>query len=109
MFNERRFLEAHDEIEAVWMACDGPERPLYQGLVQVAVACHHSSEGSWKGAVNVLRKARLKLMDLPSPMLGIDVAAVLGEIDRLQKESEAAARTGSGGLDASRFPRIEVR
>nr|WP_298976038.1 DUF309 domain-containing protein [uncultured Thermosynechococcus sp.] len=38
-----------------------PERRFYQGLLQIAVACHHLSRGNQRGAILLLGEGRSAL------------------------------------------------
>lgn len=38
-----------------------PERRFYQGLLQIAVACHHLSRGNLRGAILLLGEGRSAL------------------------------------------------
>ena len=37
LFNERKFFEAHEELETAWRNETGEIRNLYKGILQVAV------------------------------------------------------------------------
>jgi len=34
LFNEPKFFEAHEALEAVWLTCEGTERALPHSLIQ---------------------------------------------------------------------------
>ena len=38
------------------MARSGPDRWLYQGILQVGVSLHHLRRGNWVGAVNLMER-----------------------------------------------------
>ena len=41
LFNEKKFFEAHEELEDAWRQETGEIRDLFQGILQVAVAFLH--------------------------------------------------------------------
>lgn len=57
LFNEREFFACHDVLEEVWNETVGAERDLYQGLIHVAVALFHFTEGNYGGARKMYHSA----------------------------------------------------
>lgn len=49
-------FHAHEVLEAVWKAAEGPERELWRGLAQVAVGLTHVQRGNALGAARLLRR-----------------------------------------------------
>jgi predicted metal-dependent hydrolase len=82
LFNAGAFFEAHEVLEDYWREDQSPERPFYQGLIQIAAACVHLQKGTPEGAQKLLQKARQHL----APYL-----PVRGEFD-LEKILTAAAQ-----------------
>jgi hypothetical protein len=41
LFNGRKYYEAHDVLEALWLGCVDENRSFYQGLIQLAGAFVH--------------------------------------------------------------------
>ncbi|MHC1785206.1 MAG: DUF309 domain-containing protein [Anaerolineaceae bacterium] len=83
-FNAGEYFEAHEELEAAWRAERGPIRDLYQGILQVGVACYHLERGNYRGALKVIRRGREKLQLFPDEVLGIDVRQIRMEAERLE-------------------------
>ena len=84
------FFEAHEELEDEWREAVDPERDFLQGLVHVAVAWHHAERGNRPGCERQLEKARRRLSPYAPAHRGVDLAAVLAQV-------EAAAATVSAG------------
>jgi uncharacterized protein len=57
LFNHGHYFEAHEVLEDVWRTARADERKFLQGLVQLAVAFHHHSNGNKVGACSLFRKA----------------------------------------------------
>jgi len=93
LMRAERWFDAHEALEDEWRGAPGPERDFLQGLVHVTVAWHHASRGNAPGASRQLAKASRRLASYAPAHRGVDVSAVLGQVDA------AAARVESGRLD----------
>jgi predicted metal-dependent hydrolase len=76
-FNAGLYFEAHETLEAIWMAEPRDTRLLYQGILQVGVGLYHLRRQNYRGAINLLAYGLDKLSRLPSPCLGVDVADLM--------------------------------
>jgi len=87
------FFAAHEELETAWRAAEPAERDFLQGLVHVAVAWYQAGRGNRVGCERQLEKARRRLGPYAPAHRGVDVAALLQQL-------EAAAETvETGSLD----------
>jgi predicted metal-dependent hydrolase len=84
------YFEAHEELEIAWRAAPPEERDFYQGLVHVAVAWYQAGRGRPVACASQLAKARRRLAAYAPAYRGVDVAAVLAQV-------EAAAELVAGG------------
>lgn len=71
-------FHAHEVLEEQWKATTGPERPLWQGLAQLAVGLTHQRRGNARGATTVTTRGA----DAIAPFAeeaphGIDVAGLV--------------------------------
>ncbi len=48
-FNAGDYFEAHEAWEDLWHEAQGARHPYLQGLIQVAAAMHHASNGNLRG------------------------------------------------------------
>jgi predicted metal-dependent hydrolase len=80
-FGEGRYFDAHEILEAYWVSYRGPDRELYRGLIQAAVALHHARGGNVRGARGVGGRARRNIARYAPEYEGIDVAAYLRRLD----------------------------
>jgi predicted metal-dependent hydrolase len=78
------FFAAHEELEDAWRAAEPAERDFLQGLVHVAVAWYQAGRGRRVGCERQLEKASRRLGPYAPAHRGIDVAAVLEQIDAAQ-------------------------
>jgi uncharacterized protein len=74
LFNRREYFEAHEALELAWRAERGPERELYRGILQVAVAYYHIQRSNYNGAVKMFLRLRIWLDPFPDQCRGIDLA-----------------------------------
>ncbi len=90
LFNSGKFYEAHEVWEAVWMQTQGPGKEFYQGLIQLAVACHHLSQRNLSGAQKVFATAQQHLQPSLSLQSPFDVNALIHRIGQcIERESIA--------------------
>ena len=88
-------FHAHEVLEDAWKAAPEPERELWRGLAQLAVALTHAARGNVTGAVALLRRAAENIAPYEdSAPHDIDVAGVAKwatdratELDTAQGES----------------------
>ena len=91
LFNEGRYFEAHEELEAAWRAEPGGVRRLYQGILEAAVTYLHITRGNYPGAFKVYGRCMRWLKDWPAQCRGVDV----GQLRRdLAAAVEALQRLG---------------
>jgi hypothetical protein len=72
-------FNAHEVLEAAWKSGPADERPMWQGLAQLAVGITHLQRGNVNGAIAVLGRAvaRLAGVERPAPY-AIDVDGLVG-------------------------------
>lgn len=83
-YGEGDFFLAHELLEPAWMGTREPaERALHSGLIKVAAAFVHAVRGNPAGVAKNLDGARSRLRDAVAvgPGFGIDVPAVLAQLD----------------------------
>lgn len=62
LFNDARYFEAHEVMEAVWIARGRPARDPARALVQLAAALEQLQRGNRNGAGRILARARPVLL-----------------------------------------------
>jgi predicted metal-dependent hydrolase len=78
------FFAAHEELELAWRGAAPEERDFFQGLVHVAVAWYQAGRGNRPGCERQLEKAARRLTPYAPQHLGVDVAAVLAQVEWAQ-------------------------
>ena len=89
------YFAAHEELEEAWRAAPADERDFFQGLVHVAVAWYQAGRGRPVATGRQLEKAARRLGPFVPTHRGVDVAAVLAQIEAAQ----ACVEGGSLDLD----------
>lgn len=84
-FNARRFFEAHEAWEELWLAAPEPEKTHLQGLIQIAAAFHHYERGNERGAGSLLAAAIARLAACPDDFRGIAMIQLRAEVEEWLK------------------------
>lgn len=72
-FNQGQYYACHDTLEALWMEATDPPKSLYQGFLQVSVACYHLGNKNWQGAVILLGEGIGRLQSYEPEFAGLDI------------------------------------
>jgi hypothetical protein len=75
-FNARRFWEAHESWEEIWLVAQSDAEQFLQGLIQVAAAYHHLQRGTFRGGVRLFDSGLRRLSPFAELYCGVDRAAV---------------------------------
>jgi uncharacterized protein len=112
-FNQGDFYACHDTLEAIWIPAIEPEKQLYQGIIQIAVALYHLGNLNWRGAVILMGEGLNRLRHYPDDHVGLDlgefrttIAALLTTLqtlgaERISEFSWQLDESPSGGGDQS--------
>jgi len=73
LFNARRFFDAHETWEEIWLPSPEPQKTFLQGIIQIAAAYHHYLRGNPKGACSLLSAGLRRLESFPSAYHGIEI------------------------------------
>ena len=92
LLNQGLAFNAHEVLEAAWKNGPDDERPLWQGLAQLAVGITHVQRGNRDGATTLLRRGsgRLGEVDHPAPHF-VDVDGLIGWAAALVDDLAACA------------------
>ncbi|RKN85048.1 DUF309 domain-containing protein [Paenibacillus ginsengarvi] len=76
---ERDYFECHEVMEELWL--EEGRNPLYQGLLQVAVALYHHRNGNVGGAIKLFSQGIEKLSFYPRQTMGIDLGKLVADAE----------------------------
>jgi hypothetical protein len=102
------FFLAHELLEPAWMGTDDlSERALHQGLIKLAAAFVHGVRGNPAGIAKNLVGARdhltMAIESAPAATSGLDLVALVGEID--DRLTRLAADPTDASIDPPALPR----
>jgi pSer/pThr/pTyr-binding forkhead associated (FHA) protein len=72
-FNARRYYEAHEVWEEIWLRSSGETKLFYQMLIQSAVGLHHYERGNARGGRGMHKAVTEKLSRLPGVYMSLDL------------------------------------
>jgi predicted metal-dependent hydrolase len=94
LFNQGKYFEAHEELEAAWKEEAGSIRRLYQGILEAAVTYLHITRGNYAGAVKVYGRSMRWLKDWPEICQGVDVGQLRADLGAAIAEVHRLGETG---------------
>jgi uncharacterized protein len=106
LFNQRRYFEAHEELEAAWRAERGKVRELYQGILEAGVTYLHIRRGNYPGALKVYQRSMRWLRSWPSICRGADVGQLREDLHAAVAEIQRLGQERLGEFDQSLFKPI---
>lgn len=107
LFNEKKFFDAHEELEIAWNEEKGKVRQLYQGILQMAVTYLHITRGNYDGAVKVYMRSMRWLKDWPAVCRGIQVGQLREDAEVVMKEVERLGRGNLEKFDTTLFKPVQ--
>jgi ActR/RegA family two-component response regulator len=107
LFNQGNFYDCHEVIEDAWMAEKDPIRVMYQGILQIGVACYHIQNRNWRGAIKVLERGVPKAARFAPTCMGINIARLLQDSEAIRQELARLGPGWEGEFDERLFPTIE--
>ncbi len=78
------YFAAHEALEDAWRAAEPAEKDFFQGLVHVVVAWYQAGRGNEVGCERQLEKAARRLGPFAPSHRGVDVAALLRQVEAAQ-------------------------
>ena len=109
LFNRREFFECHEVIELAWNEEAAPVRIMYQGILQIGVACYHIQNKNWRGAMKLFERGMPKLRRFTPVCMGIDLAQLLLDAETNRQELLRLGPEWTGEFDEGLFPVIQIK
>lgn len=104
LFNARKFFEAHEVWEELWLTESEPEKTFLQGLIQLAAAFHHSERGNSRGGQSLFAAGIVKLNRFPDDHRGLALKELRNEAKRWAEMLGAGSKAGE-----KKPPRIRAK
>jgi uncharacterized protein len=99
LLNQRKFFEAHEELEAAWKDEKGRIRELYQGILEAAVTYLHIQRGNYAGAMKVYGRSMRWLTGWQNTCRGIDVEQLRTDLQTVMAEVERLGESRMAEFD----------
>jgi hypothetical protein len=107
LFNQGDYFECHEIIEDAWNKETDSVRVMYQGILQIGVACYHVKNRNWRGAVKVLERGVPKIGRFAPGCMGINIAQLLVDAEAMRQELLRLGPEWRGDFDQRLFPFIQ--
>jgi len=108
LFNAGEYEEAHEEFERLWLSGEGAESDFFKGLIQACIALHHFRRGNLDGAAGLYGGHRRYLAPYLPEHRGVDVAALLEDMQRALRPVVRRVPGATPVFDAEGRPRIRA-
>lgn len=107
-FNAGAYFACHETLEHAWLHEPGYIRVLWQGIIQVSVACFHITRGNGEGARKIWTAALKNLAPFPDRCHGVNVAALRAQTETCLAAILALGDGGANHFDHTLFPVINL-
>jgi predicted metal-dependent hydrolase len=107
-FNSGQFYACHDTLEALWIEAAEPEKSLYQGILQIAVALYHLGNHNLRGAMILLGEGSNRLRRYPASDCPIKVEEFFTQSVELLKQLQQTDPEEIASLDLSKNPALPL-
>lgn len=97
-FNAKKFFEAHEFWEEIWLVEPEPEKTFLQGLIQVTAAFHHRQRGNPEGVELLLAAGIVKLLRFPEDHRGLAIGELRENAKRWARAVGMGDDLGEGAL-----------
>jgi predicted metal-dependent hydrolase len=107
LFNQKKFFDAHEELEFAWRAEEGQIRDLYRGILQIGVAYYHIERRNFSGAKKILLRSTKWLKPFSGRYLGINIDKLKKDAANIYKKIEDGFFDNSSQIDNEVFNTID--
>lgn len=90
LFDAKLFFEVHELLESEWREAVGDLKTFLQGLIQVAVGCHHHAHGNLRGARTLLAEGNEKLRRYRPVAHGVELESFCASVERIVRQLRTA-------------------
>lgn len=109
LFNERRYYDAHEVLEDLWVMETGTEKNYYKGLIMLTIGLEHLRRGNLAPAKRLQRDALSYLKPYSDVTMGFELSAFVEQLALIFNEAEEAAKTNAPTLtNVGAHPRLRL-
>jgi len=108
-FNQGLFFRSHETLEELWLVMPAPHRDMLRGIIQAAAALVHLARGEYNGTVRLLDTALQRLRPFRPRALGVNVAALVADLERTLADVQRLGPVGFAGIERTRLPHVRYQ
>ena len=108
-YNRHWYFESHETLEDLWMVTPLPERDFMQGIIQLSAAFVHYARREYPGIIKLLDLSLEKLRRFTPETFGVDVAALVADVERARDRFLVLGEDGFLEFDERDVPSIRMR
>ena len=106
LFNEGRFFESQEALEALYQDTEAVNKPFIEGLIQIAAAFRIFSEfGEVKGPIRMIYQALVRFENYQPDFLQVRVHELSGNLESWARHAQEA----SNAPPAPPIPKIPLQ
>lgn len=104
LFNEHKYLEAHEEWEALWIPLpDSPRKSFIQGLIMIAVGLYKFEREEYSGTTKLFLRGLSILKENSTGSAGMDSQGFLKQVEKFWDKFQ----TGPDSIVEEDMPKIK--
>ena len=89
LFNEERYWESHESLEAAWRSATDNKREILQGVILLAASLVHLQKDEQNIALSIMKRANPKLPQ-HGTLFGIDLTELKHRVETILSQNRAA-------------------
>jgi len=89
LFNEERYWESHESLEAAWRTATGGEREILQSIILLAASLVHLQKDEADIALSIMKRANIKLPS-QGELYGVELEKLKQQVETLLAENRPA-------------------
>jgi predicted metal-dependent hydrolase len=79
---------------------------MYQGILQIGVACHHIQNKNWRGAMKLLERGVPKIQRFAPECMGLNLEQLLTDAEAMRQELLRLGPDWQGEFNKTLLPTI---
>jgi len=86
LFNDERYWESHESLEAAWRTATGVEREILQGIILLAASLVHLQKDEADISLSIMKRGNVRLPQ-QGELYGVDLAKLKQRVDEVLAEN----------------------
>lgn len=85
-FNSSKFMSAQTTLDEIWIKDQSADRDFYGGLIQMAVAMYHLTDGNPRGAQRIFQRAKGMVSNYGDVYKNVEIKDLIEKIEHIFNE-----------------------